>query len=124
MKKNLVFMMILAFVFGMANLGFAASESYPGTITKINGAKITVRNDKGGEKIVTANMPGLKIGDKVTVNGGEIIKAGGTAINPDLNPQPDPPMNISPKGKGQSTAAGGSTPEAPSPPPKTSPKLK
>ena len=82
---------------GKSKSGIVTNESYKGTITKINGANITVRNDNGVEKIVISNMTGLKIGDKITVTGGKIIKAGGMIINPDLNPQPEPPMKTSPK---------------------------
>jgi hypothetical protein len=94
---------------GKAKSGIAVNESYTGIITKIDGNKITVKNDKGIEKIVTGNVAGLKIGGKVKVT----IRDGRTW----LNPQPEPP---SPK----YNPTGGTTPETPGPPPKTSPKLK
>ena len=85
------------------------NESYIGTIIKIEGNKITVRNETGMEKIITGNFTGLKIGGKVKVT----TRDGRTW----LNPQPEPPA---PK---YNPAAGGSTPEAPGRPPKTSPKF-
>lgn len=85
----------------------STNESYVGTIIKIEGNKITVRNDNGIEKIVTGAAAGLKIGSKVKVT----TRKGLTW----LNPQPEPP---SPK---YNPAAGGSTPEAPGRPPKTAP---
>lgn len=62
----------------------AVNESYTGTIVKIEGNKITVKNDKGIDKIVTGNFTGLKIGGKVKVT----TRDGLTW----LNPQPEPPM--------------------------------
>ncbi len=59
-----------------------------GTIIKIDGTKLTIRDDKGIEKIVTAaNIRGLKIGDTVTVKDGNIVKISRKLINP----QPEPP---------------------------------
>jgi hypothetical protein len=69
--------------------GIAVNESYIGTIVKIEGSKITVKNDKGIEKIVTSNITGLKIGGKVKV----ATKNGLTW----LNPQPEPPMPMKAK---------------------------
>jgi hypothetical protein len=62
-------------------------DVYVGTIIKIEGAKFTVRDDKGIEKIATGGIAGLKVGDKVTVKGGNIIKINRKLINP----QPEPP---------------------------------
>lgn len=59
-------------------------ETYFGTIVKIEGNNITVRNDKGIEKIVTGKFTGLKVGGKVKVS----TKNGLTW----LNPQPEPPL--------------------------------
>lgn len=95
---------------GKAKSITVVNESYIGTIIKIEGNKITVRNETGMEKIITGNFTGLKIGGKVNVT----TRDGRTW----LNPQPEPPA---PK---YNPAAGGSTPEAPGRPPKTSPKLK
>jgi hypothetical protein len=94
---------------GKAKSSIAINESYIGTIVKIEGDKISVRNNMGIVKIVTGDIAGLKIGSKVKVS----TRDGRTW----LNPQPEPP---SPK---YNPAAGTSTPEAPGRPPKTSPKL-
>lgn len=69
---------------GKAKLGI--NESYIGTITKIEGTRITVKNVNGIEKIVTGNFQGLKIGDKVKVT----TREGRTW----LNPQPEPPKPV------------------------------
>lgn len=68
---------------GKIKSGIAINESYIGTITKIEGTKITVKNSNGVEKIVTGNFQGLKIGAKVKVT----TRDGRTW----LNPQPEPP---------------------------------
>ena len=65
------------------------NESYIGTIIKIEGNKITVRDDKGIEKIVTSAIAGLKIGSKVKVT----TRKGLTW----LNPQPEPPSPVKTK---------------------------
>jgi hypothetical protein len=93
-----------------AKSSIVVNESYIGTIIKIEGNKITVRDGKGIEKIITGAIAGLKIGSKVKVT----TRNGLTW----LNPQPEPPA---PK---YNPAAGTSTPEAPGRPPKTSPNLK
>lgn len=75
---------------GKANSSVAVNESYIGTIIKIEGNKITVRNNSGLERIVTGDSAGLKIGNKVKVS----TRDGRTW----LNPQPEPPSpKTSPK---------------------------
>jgi hypothetical protein len=105
MKKILIMIIAVVFVFGLSSLAVAD------TITKIEGNKITVMDDTGKLKTIESNIKGLKVGDKVKVT----MKNGLTW----LNPQPEPP---DPKVKGQSTATG--TPEAPGRPPKTLPQSK
>ena len=109
--KRLVAMVGAIFFLGSA-VFFAPYCSYalnpqpepPMTITKIDGAKVTVRDDNGSEKIV-AGCPGLKIGDKVTVKGGKIIPE-----------PPKPTVKVNPKGLIQKNAVPG-TPDTPNPPP-------
>lgn len=71
---------------GKAKSSIAINESYIGTIIKIEGDKITVKNANGIEKIVTGNFQGLKIGGKVKVT----TRDGRTW----LNPQPEPPKPV------------------------------
>jgi len=87
--------------------GIAAYE-YTGTITKIAGNKITVMDATGKVRTIESNVKGLKVGGKVKVTTNNGITW--------LNPQPEPPM---PKVNVKNAAT--STPEAPTPPPKTSP---
>jgi hypothetical protein len=96
---------------GKAKSGIAVNESYIGTIIKIDGAKITVMDDKGGEKIVTGIIAGLKTGGKVKVT----TRNGRTWLNPQPEP-PKPAVEISPRGSIQKNAVP-TTPEQPTPPP-------
>ncbi|MCX6226802.1 MAG: hypothetical protein NTV01_18990 [Bacteroidia bacterium] len=96
---------------GKAKSSIAVNESYIGTITKIEGNKITVRDDKGIEKIVTGSIAGLKIGSKVKVT----TRDGRTWLNPQPEP-PKPAVEVNPKGLIQKNAAP-TTPEQPTPPP-------
>lgn len=76
---------------GKAKSVITTNESYLGTIVKIEGSKITVRNDKGIEKIITGNIYGLKIGSKVMVT----TRDGRTWLNP--QPEPPAPVNTKPR---------------------------
>lgn len=51
-------------------------SKYIGTITKIDGTKITVMDDTGKVRTIESNEKGLKVGDKVAVNNGKVIKSG------------------------------------------------
>jgi hypothetical protein len=119
MKKILVLIVAAAFIFSVTSFCLAAYEFYRGTITQISGDKVTVQDDKGRFRIINKSSAcggcggmDLKIGDKVSVENGKIIKmykdgedgvnrtrqgSGGTEISPDLNPQPEPPMRQAPR---------------------------
>ena len=101
MKKIVVMIIAVTFVFCVSNLAFAEK------VTKIEGNKITVMDDTGKTKTIVSNVQGLKVGDKVRVK----TKNG---INW-LDPQPEPPMDLKSKAKGLNKVP--STPEAPPPPP-------
>jgi hypothetical protein len=119
-KKTLIIAVLLAFALAVTS-AMAANEVTKGTVTKISGKQVTILDDAGKEMVLGANVPGLKVGDKVTVNQGKIM------ANPQLNPQPEPPrptkqvgIKVDPKTiPGQ--ANGHATPEQPTPPPKTTP---
>jgi hypothetical protein len=66
------------------NAGVAVNDSYIGTIIKIEGNHITVRNERGVDSTITGSFVGLKIGSKVKVT----TRDGRTW----LNPQPEPPL--------------------------------
>jgi len=60
MKKILATLLILTFVFGFVVSSYA--ENLSGTITKIDGNKMTIKKADGKEVTVE-----LKVGDKITI---------------------------------------------------------
>ncbi|HMK60242.1 MAG TPA: hypothetical protein VK452_03740 [Dissulfurispiraceae bacterium] len=70
MKKILAVLVVVVFTLALAGLSIAADK---GTITKIEGSKITVKTADGKETTATGDA-GLKVGDKVTVKDGKIVK--------------------------------------------------
>ncbi len=56
--------------------GLYPEKQYIGTITKIDGNKITVMDDAGKVRTIESNVKGLKVGDKITVNNGKVSKSG------------------------------------------------
>jgi len=69
MKKIVVTLIVLTFVFTLANLSLAANEFHvTGTVTKINGNQITIKDDKGKETTVEGDTNGIKAGDKVILS--------------------------------------------------------
>lgn len=75
MKKILVLLVALVFTLGVVGLSFAADVK--GTVTKVEGKKITVKDDKGKETTVEVkNAAGVKAGDKVEIKGGVVTKEG------------------------------------------------
>jgi uncharacterized protein YxeA len=73
MKKILVLLVALVFTLGVVGLAFAADVK--GTVTKIDGKKVTVKDAAGKEHTVEADATGIKVGDSVDVKGGKITKA-------------------------------------------------
>ncbi len=72
MKKFLVLLVAVVFTIGVAGLSFAADMK--GTISKIDGGQITVKGSDGKETSVAGDAKGLKVGDKVTIKDGKIMK--------------------------------------------------
>ncbi|MGO9378302.1 MAG: selenite/tellurite reduction operon protein ExtJ [Dissulfurispiraceae bacterium] len=72
MKRYLVLIVVIIFTLTVASLGFAADMK--GAITKIEGNKITVKGADGKEETVMGDAKGLKVGDKVTVKDGKVMK--------------------------------------------------
>lgn len=64
----------IIFTFGVATMGLAAAE-VKGTITKIDGKKVSIKDDKGKETTVEAKeVKDIKVGDKVTIKDGVVTK--------------------------------------------------
>ena len=76
-KKLIVLFMAAVFILGVVGLSFSDQE-VKGTVSKIDGNKLTVRDDMGKEKTVEVkdleSLEGIKIGDRVLVKDGKVIK--------------------------------------------------
>jgi hypothetical protein len=72
MKKFLITLMALALVIAFSSLSLAANIA--GTIVKIDDGKITVLGADGQKTTVAGDAKGLRIGDRVTIENGKIIK--------------------------------------------------
>ncbi len=77
MKRILALIVAVVFALGMVTMGFAgeAPKEIKGTVSKVDGAKITVKDDKGKETTVEdKTAKDIKAGDKVTVKDGKVMK--------------------------------------------------
>ncbi|MCI0468993.1 MAG: hypothetical protein L0Y62_02880 [Nitrospirae bacterium] len=74
MKVRITALLIaMFFVLGIVAVGFAAEVK--GTVTKVDGMKITVKDAAGKETTVEVkDTAGVKVGDKVTIKDGKVIK--------------------------------------------------
>ncbi len=73
MKRILVLLVALVFTLGVVGLSFAADVK--GTVTKVEGVKITVKDSAGKETTVDVkDTAGVKAGDKVEIKDGKVSK--------------------------------------------------
>ena len=85
-RKLFVFIVVAMFSLGLASPGFSAGmvEDAKGTVTKIEGGKVSIK-DSMGEKTIEPNNPGvitdLKVGDQVSVRDGKLTKEGGAGTS-------------------------------------------
>ena len=81
-KRLVVLLMIAVFTLGVVGLTFSAQE-IKGTVSKIEGNKLTIVDDmgKGKEKTVKVedkeSLKEIKVGDRVLVKDGRVTKEGG-----------------------------------------------
>jgi hypothetical protein len=76
MKTKAIIAMLVAIIFtlGVVGLGFAAEVK--GTVTKVEGNKVTVKDEAGKEQTVDVkDAKGVKVGDKVDIKDGVIAPA-------------------------------------------------
>jgi len=78
-KSIVVLLLVIAFTvgtIGLANAGSKGDAELRGTVTKIDGNKITVKDAAGKETTVEVKkLPeGLKVGDRVTVKDREVVR--------------------------------------------------
>jgi hypothetical protein len=66
-------------------------EEVNGTVTKIDGGKVSIKGLMGDEKTVVPKNPealmGLMVGDKASVKDGILTKTGGSAPAPSPGPK-------------------------------------
>ncbi len=76
-RRLIILLMVVAFTLGVASLSFSAQE-IKGTVSKIEGNKLTIQDDMGKQITVSVQDPktleGLKVGDRVSVKDGKVTK--------------------------------------------------
>ena len=95
MKTRRLFLYFLtaAFFLGLASpdLSFGLGEEIKGTVTKIEGGKVSIKDIMGSEKTVEPKNPealtDLKVGDRAAVKDGILTKEGGAGSSA---PSPGP----------------------------------
>jgi outer membrane lipoprotein-sorting protein len=90
MKRILALIVAVVFALGMATMGFAAEapKEMKGTVTKVEGAKITFKDDKGKETTVEDKAAkDIKAGDKVMFKDGKVTKEAAKAAAPADKPK-------------------------------------
>jgi len=80
-RKLIVFFVVVMFPLGLLSLSLAAGMGeLKGTVTKIEGGIVSIK-DSMGEKMIKPENPealkDLKVGDEVSVKDGKLIKEGG-----------------------------------------------
>lgn len=84
MRAQKLFILLVAAVFSLvvASPALSAMDEVKGTVTKIEGTSVTIKDTMGGEKTVEPKNPDaltdLKIGDKAAFKDGILTKEGGT----------------------------------------------
>jgi hypothetical protein len=80
-RKLIVFFVVVMCPLGLLSLSLAAgTDELKGTVTKIEGGIVSIK-DSVGEKMIKPDNPealkDLKVGDEVSVKDGKLIKEGG-----------------------------------------------
>ena len=82
-RRIFMFFMVALFSLGLANPGLAGvvGEEVKGTVTKIDGGKVSIKDFMGDEKTVEPINPealtNLKVGDRASVKEGILTIEGG-----------------------------------------------
>jgi hypothetical protein len=81
-RKLFVFIVVAMFSLGLASPGFSEGmvEDVKGTVTKIEGGKVSIKHSMGEKTVAPMNPEGLtdiKVGDQVSVKDGKLTKEGG-----------------------------------------------
>jgi len=95
-RKLFVFFVVAVFSLGLASAGFSEGmegkvEDLKGSVIKIDGSKVSIKDISGKEKTIAPMNPevltDLKVGDQVSVKGGKLEKEGGAGSSA---PSPGP----------------------------------
>lgn len=81
-QKLFILLMVAVFSLVFAGPALSAMDEVKGTVTKIEGTSVTIKDTMGGEKTVEPKNPDaltdLKVGDKAAFKDGILTKEGGT----------------------------------------------
>lgn len=73
MKAKAIVALLVALVFTLGVVGLSFASEVKGTVTKIDGMKITVKDAAGKETTVEVkDTAGAKVGDSVTIKDGKV----------------------------------------------------
>jgi hypothetical protein len=92
-RRFFIFLVLASFSLGLASPGLSGvvGEEIKGTVTKIDGGKVSIRDFMGDEKTVDPINPEalttLKVGDRAQVKEGILTKEGGAGTSA---PSPGP----------------------------------
>jgi len=82
-RSLIVLLMAMVFTLGVVGLSFSAQEmtqEVMGTVSKIDGNKLTIVDNMGKEKTVKVedkkSLKEIKVGDRVLVKDGKVTKSG------------------------------------------------
>lgn len=75
MKMKSIFVLFVALVFALSVAGISFAADVTGTVTKVAGSKVTVKDAAGKESTVDVkNAKDVKAGDNVTIKDGKATK--------------------------------------------------
>jgi len=93
-RKLFIFIVLALFSLGLASPGLSGvvGEEVRGTVTKIDGGRVSIKDFMGDEKTVEPINPkaltNLKVGDRAQVKDGILTKEGGAGSSaPSLGPK-------------------------------------
>ena len=94
-KKLFILLTVAVLSMFLAGPAISAMDEVKGTVTKIEGNSLTIKDSMGGEKSVEPKNPealnDLKVGDRVAFKDGILTKEGGTgSSSPSPAPAPGP----------------------------------
>jgi len=89
-KRLLILLVAIVFTLSVAGLSFSAQE-VKGTVTKIEGSRLTIMDDVGKEKIVKVkdqeSLKEIKVGDRVSIKDGMLTKEAVESSKPYQSPK-------------------------------------